>query len=314
MATHFDITDFRLFINIAETSSLTRGAERSFLSVPATSNRIKNLEDNLNMRLLERSSQGVTLTNAGRTYLQHARVILAQLEMLTGDLQQYAIGLKGQFRLLANTTAITEYLPPVVGEYLKTHPDVHIDMRERLSDDIVRSVRDGSADLGIVSGSVVTDGLQSVPLVSSRLMVIAPLGHPLLSKGEAFFKEVLQYAFVSLLEGSAIHVFLSRAASALHIPMTIRVQVASLDAIFRMVDAGAGIAVVPQACFSRLKGEQNIGSCKLLDPWAVRTFQLCAQDFAGLPVFAREFANSLIEYHRPAQLTALPPPEPLIKG
>ena len=47
MATHFDITDFRLFINIAETSSLTRGAERSFLSVPATSNRIKNLEDNL---------------------------------------------------------------------------------------------------------------------------------------------------------------------------------------------------------------------------------------------------------------------------
>jgi len=75
MATHFDITDFRLFINIAETSSLTRGAERSFLSVPATSNRIKNLEDNLGMRLLERSPQGVTLTNAGKTYLQHARVI-----------------------------------------------------------------------------------------------------------------------------------------------------------------------------------------------------------------------------------------------
>lgn len=90
MAMHFDITDFRLFINIAETSSLTRGAERSFLSVPATSNRIKNLEDNLGMRLLERSPQGVTLTNAGKTYLQHARIILSQLEMLTGDLQQYA--------------------------------------------------------------------------------------------------------------------------------------------------------------------------------------------------------------------------------
>lgn len=304
MATHFDITDFRLFINIAETSSLTRGAERSFLSVPATSNRIKNLEDNLGMRLLERSPQGVTLTNAGKTYLQHARLILAQLALLTGDLQEYAIGLKGQLRLLANTTAITEYLPPVVGEYLKTHPDVHIDMRERLSDDIVRSIRDGAADLGIVSGSVVTEGLQSVPLVSSRLMVIAPLGHPILANGEVFFKEALQYAFVSLLEGSAIHVFLSRAAAALHTPLTIRVQVASSDAIFRMVEAGAGIAIVPQAGFTRLKGQQNIGSCTLLDPWAVRTFQLCAQDFDGLSSFARDFANSLIEWCHASEAAA----------
>jgi DNA-binding transcriptional LysR family regulator len=223
-------------------------------------------------------------------------VILAQLALLTGDLQEYAIGLKGQLRLLANTTAITEYLPPVVGEYLKTHPDVHIDMRERLSDDIVRSIRDGGADLGIVSGSVVTDGLQSVPLVSSRLMVIAPLGHPILANNEVFFKEALQYAFVSLLEGSAIHVFLSRAAAALHTPLTIRVQVASSDAIFRMVEAGAGIAIVPQAGFTRLKGQQNIGSCALLDPWAVRTFQLCAQDFDGLSSFARDFANSLIDW------------------
>lgn len=298
MAIHFDITDFRLFINIAETSSLTRGAERSFLSVPATSNRIKNLEDNLGVRLLERSSQGVSLTNAGKTYLQHARVILAQLELLTGDLQQYTEGLKGQLRLLANTTAITEYLPPVVGEYLQTHPDVHIDMRERLSDDIVRAIRDGSADLGVVSGSVVTEGLQSVNLVSSRLVVIAPLGHPVLANGEVFFKEALQHAFVSLLEGSAIHVFLSRAAAALHTPMTIRVQVASSDAIFRMVEAGAGIAVVPLAGFARLKGSANIGSCTLLDPWAVRTFQLCAQDFDGLSSFARDFANNLVDWCR----------------
>ncbi|WP_110950602.1 LysR family transcriptional regulator [Pseudomonas bohemica] len=306
MAMHFDITDFRLFINIAETSSLTRGAERSFLSVPATSNRIKNLEDNLGMRLLERSPQGVTLTNAGRTYLQHARSVLAQLELLTGDLQEYAIGLKGRLRLLANTTAITEYLPSVVGEYLTTHPDVHIDMRERLSDDIVRSIRDGGADLGIVSGTVMTDGLQSVPLVSSRLLLIAPLGHPVLANGGVFFKEALQYAFVSLLEGSAIHVFLSRAAAALHTPLTIRVQVASTDAILRMVAAGAGIAIVPQAGFSRLKGQQKIGSCTLLDPWAVRTFQLCAQDFDGLSSFARDFANSLIDWCRTSAQTSQP--------
>ncbi|NML34155.1 LysR family transcriptional regulator [Paraburkholderia antibiotica] len=295
MAVSFDITDFRLFVNIAETRSLTRGAERSFLSVPAVSNRIKNLEDTLGIRLLERSPQGVALTDAGQVYLQHARVVLSELEKLTGDLQQFAPGLTGHLRLVANTTAVTEYLPPVIGDYLSAHPDIHIDVRERLSDDIVRIVREGAADLGIISGNVATDGLQAVPFVSSTLVLIAPLGHPLLEHAEVSFEESLAYSFVALMEGSAIQIFLNRAASVVHKPMTIRVHVASYDAICRMVGAGAGIAIVPKAAFVRLKGDQPIGSCALRDPWALRTFQVCARDLDGLSAFAREFAHRLIE-------------------
>lgn len=298
MAQHFDITDFRVFINVVETSSLTKGAERSFLSVPATSTRIKNLEDNLGVSLLKRSPQGVSLTDAGKIYLQHARLILTQLESLTGELHQFTQGLTGHLRIAANTTAVTEYLPPVVGAYLKTHPDVHIEMRERLSDDIVRLVRDGSADLGVLSGNVVTEGLQSLPLVSSRLTLIAPLHHPILETPQVMFRDSLSYPYVMLLEGSAIDIFLNRAASVLHIPMTVRVQVASYDAMFRMVEAGAGIAVVPQAACDRLKGDKAIGNCELLDPWSLRTFQLCAQDFDALSIFARDFSDSLIDYYR----------------
>ena len=83
---------------------------------------------------------------------------------------------------MGNTTAITEYLPPVIGDYLATHPDVRIDVRERLSDDIVRVVREGGADLGIISGNVPTAGLQAVPFVKSALILVAPLGHPLLAR------------------------------------------------------------------------------------------------------------------------------------
>lgn len=298
MPQHFDITDFRVFINVVETSSLTKGAERSFLSVPATSNRIKNLEDNLGVGLLKRSPQGVSLTDAGKIYLQHARIILSQLESLTGDLQQFTKGLTGNLRIAANTTAVTEYLPPVVGAYLKTHPDVHIEMRERLSDDVVRAVRDGSADLGIVSGTIVTEGLQSVPLVSSHLTLIAPLDHPILQSPKVLFRDSLAYPYVSLLEGSAIDIFLNRAAAALHIPMSIRVQVASYDAMFRLVEAGAGIAVVPQAACDRLKADKQIGFCELLDPWSLRTFQLCALDFDALSVFARDFSDNLLNHYR----------------
>lgn len=294
MPVPFDITDFRLFVNVAETRSLTRGAERSFLSVPAVSNRIKNLEDTLGVRLLERSPQGVTLTAAGEVYLQHARVVLTELERLTGNLQPFTAGLSGQLKLVANTTAITEYLPPVIGDYLATHPDVRIEVRERLSDDIVRLVREGGTDLGIISGNIPTSGLQAIPFVKSSLILVAPLGHPLLAQRDICFEQALDHAFVALLEGSAFQMFMTRAAGALHKPMTIRVHVASHDATCRMVAAGAGVAIMPKAAFTRLKGDQQIGSCNLRDDWAVRTFQVCARDLDGLSSFAREFANLLI--------------------
>ncbi len=294
MPVPFDITDFRLFVNVAETRSLTRGAERSFLSVPAVSNRIRNLEDTLGVRLLERSPQGVTLTAAGEVYLQHARVVLTELERLTGNLQPFTAGLSGQLKLVANTTAITEYLPPVIGDYLATHPDVRIEVRERLSDDIVRLVREGGTDLGIISGNIPTSGLQAVPFVKSSLILVAPLGHPLLAQRDIWFEQALDHAFVALLEGSAFQMFMTRAAGALHKPMTIRVHVASHDATCRMVAAGAGVAIMPKAAFTRLKGDQQIGSCNLRDDWAVRTFQVCARDLDGLSSFAREFANLLI--------------------
>jgi DNA-binding transcriptional LysR family regulator len=298
MRLHFDLADFRLFANIAEEKNLTRGAARTFLSVPAASNRIKHLEEMLGVKLFDRSPQGLHLTKAGETYLQHARIVLSQLELLTGDLQVYTEGLTGQLRLLANSTAITEYLPTVVASYLHTHPDVHIDVRERMSDEIVRGVREGAADLGIISGSVPTDGLQSVPFVSSRLVLIAPLQHSILQEGVVAFRDALDYVMVSLLESSAAHAFLARAAAAIHKPMSIRVQVASYDATFRMVEAGAGIAIVPQACCDRLRDRFAIGLTALSDPWAIRTFQICAQDFQGLSSFAQDFATSVIDSYR----------------
>ncbi|OWW18120.1 hypothetical protein AYR66_02780 [Noviherbaspirillum denitrificans] len=92
MAIHFDLTDVRLFVNIAETNSLTKGAERTHMSLPSASNRIKNIEDNLGIKLLFRTSQGVTLSPPGQTYLHHARLVLAQLERCRGDLQDYSMG------------------------------------------------------------------------------------------------------------------------------------------------------------------------------------------------------------------------------
>jgi len=161
MSVHFDLVDLRLMVRVAEANSLTKGAEASHISLPAASTRIKNLEESIGAKLLNRHSQGVTLTPPGQAFVHRARLVLGQIEHLRGDLQEYASGIKGHLRVYANTTALGEFLPEVLKRYLATHPDVNIDLQEKLSNEIVRAVIDGKTDIGIVAGSVRTESLQT---------------------------------------------------------------------------------------------------------------------------------------------------------
>ena len=91
----FDLVDLRLFLNIAESNSLTGGAARSCLSLSAASGRVKALERTLGSQLPLRGKSGVTLTPSGQALLYHARLIARQLDRLTGDLHEFAQGIRG---------------------------------------------------------------------------------------------------------------------------------------------------------------------------------------------------------------------------
>src|SRR5436190_11835763 len=104
---HFDLLDLRLFVYVAEESNLRKGAERACISLAAASTRIKQLEDNIGAKLFYRKPQGVELNPAGEAMLHHARLVLQQVEHLKVDLREYASGIKGHVRILANTTSIS---------------------------------------------------------------------------------------------------------------------------------------------------------------------------------------------------------------
>ena len=127
---------------------MTRAAVRAYMSLPAASVRIKNLEDMIGARLINRDNAGIRLSPPGQALLRHARLVLAQLENLRGDMQEYVQGIKSHVRILANTTATAEFLPAVLRSFLVSHPDVNIDLREHLSNDVVRAVSEGGADIG----------------------------------------------------------------------------------------------------------------------------------------------------------------------
>ncbi len=294
MANHFDLTDLQLIVNIGDASSLTRGAEKSHLSLPAASNRVKNLEDHFGTRLFHRNSQGVTLTPSGEAFLRHARLVLRQIDHLRGDIHEYARGIKGQVRMVANTTAMTEFMPAVLSRYLASHPDVTVELRERLSYLVVKAVSDGSADIGIVAGRPAASELEYLPYREDRLVLVTPCEHPLSDLKEVAFANTLSYEYVGLSEWSAIHAFLIQAADNLGHPFRFRVEVGSFEAVCRMIEAGVGIGVVPERAAQRYAQRLNIKLVRLSDEWAERKLHICVRQLEQLPGFARELVSTLI--------------------
>ena len=295
MPMHFDLVDLRLMVNIADANSMTRGAELSFISLPAASTRIKNLEESIGTKLLYRNSQGVTLTPPGQALVSHARTVLGQIEHLRGDMQEYVRGIKGHVRVFANTTSLGEFLPRVLGNYLQRNPDVNIDLRERLSHDIVRAVTEGQTDIGIVAGLVRTENLQTLPYRQDTLVLVVPRNHPLAQTSEIAFADTLDLDHVGLHESSAIHAFLRHACDQLHKPLKQRIQVSNFEAACRMIEAGVGVGVLPQSAASRHAQSMEIALVRLSDPWAVRDMQICVRSLEGLPSFARELVELLVQ-------------------
>lgn len=291
---HFDLVDLRLMVHVADTNSMTRGSELSFISLPAASTRIKNLEESIGTKLLYRTSQGVTLTPPGQAFVIHARAVLGQIEHLRGDMQEYVRGIKGHVRVFANTTSLGEFLPPVLRHFLRRHPDVNIDLRERLSHDIVRAVTEGQTDIGIVAELERTESLETLPYRRDRLVLVVPQGHALDGQAQVDFVDTLELDYVGLHESSAIHAFLRQASDQHHRPIKQRIQVGNFEAACRMIEAGVGVGVMPESAASRHAQSMGIAIAPLSDAWSVREMQICVRSLEALPAFAKELVELLV--------------------
>ncbi|WP_223450577.1 MULTISPECIES: LysR substrate-binding domain-containing protein [unclassified Pseudomonas] len=299
---HFDLTDLRLYLNILDTGNITAGAARSHLSLAAASARIRAMEASLGIDFLERGRRGVTPTSAGKALAQHARLLLQHADRMQQDLAEYAKGVKGQVRLLCNTTAITEYLPEVLADFLCRHPNLDIDLQELPSLRIVHALHQGAADLGIVSDAVDTHALETQPFRNDPLVLIMPLGHPLADGATPSFSETLHHDYVGLSANSALAVYLEEQALHTGTRMQIRIRAEGFDGVIRMVARGAGLAIVPLAAIERRAVDQPFKYVALQEAWAQRKLLLCARSFAGLPGYARALLDALCAANRAGSL------------
>lgn len=298
MAARFDLVDLQLFIAIAETRSITAGAGRAHLALASASERIKGLEAALGVTLLKRGRRGVELTSAGESLLDHARIVMHNVEALRGDLATFASGGRASVHLLANTSGISEYLPRTLAPFLAGHPRISIDVEERESGEIVRAIASGVADLGLAAEHLLPEGMERIPFREDRLVLAVPQKDELAGRRQVDFSEVVQRDFVGLVVSSALHAHVAGHAAKLGVRLRFRARLNNFDAIGQMVAAGIGIAVVPEIAARRCARSMKIAVVRIRDSWAGRRLAICARSFKALPKPAQQLVAHLRETAR----------------
>lgn len=282
-----DPFDLQLFATVVAQGSITAAAQALHLSLAAASTRIKALEHRVGAQLLQRAKAGTAPTDAGRALARQAHRVLAELDALHLAMAAYGQGLRGTLRLLCNTSAMAEALPPRLGRFLAAHPELDLALEERPSDAVLDGLRRGVAEVGIVADHVDTTGLVVQPWVDDELVALLPAGpargRPPARPQPLSFVQLLDRPFVGLPASSGLSRFLAhQAARSGRVPQH-RVRVSSFDAVARLVAAGVGVAVMPRLA-ARCWQAAPLCIVPLQESWARRQLLICSTAQAqGLP-------------------------------
>jgi len=270
----FDFTDLRLFLAVADAGSITHGASAVGLSLAAASDRLREMEITGQVKLMERGRRGVALTEAGEALSHHAREILNRASVMRGDMARHAKGIRATIRLHANTAAIAEVLPARLIPWVAMHQQVDIDLQERQSHEIARSVAAGFADIGVLSDAAATDGLRLRPFTVSRLVMVSAQSHWLAQEKDVPFYKVADEYFMGL-ENGALQDHIDLQADRLAVKLRYRIRLRTFESICSAAAAGIGVAVVPETIARRCRRSDALAITPLVDSWAKRYLSVC---------------------------------------
>lgn len=292
----FDPVTLRLFVAVCEERNIARAAEREAIVASAVSKRIAAIEAETGAPLLVRGRRGIEPTAAGQALLRQAREVLSTMARMHAELSDFATGAQGSVRILASPSVLAEDLAGDIGEFLKRHPQVRVSLDERVSPEIVRSVREGAADLGVLWDlpelSEMT-GLATVHYRRDQLCLAAPLGHPLARRKRIAFAEALPHVNVAVAPGGLMDRLLQREAARLGASLVHRIQVSSMDAAARIVAAGLGPAILPREAVQMHAASQALALVPLGDAWARRQFVVCLRADGSVSATARLLTEAL---------------------
>lgn len=250
-----DLRQLRYFAAIAQEQSFTKAAQKLHVSQPPLSQQLSNLEDELGVRLLIRTSRSVQLSEAGRVLLPHATAVLERLEQARLQVQRVAQGLEGCVTLGLTGSHFLGTLPRFIQKFRRERPQVDVALREMPPSDQLIGLRDRRLDLSLSRGKPLDPTFSANLLWRDASVVVLPPDHPLAGRKRLSLHELNSEDFVFFRLGSSIFVdSVYQACLFARFEPRIVQQVVEVPAVVNLVAAGLGISIVPESV-ARLRSD-----------------------------------------------------------
>ncbi|WP_433338734.1 LysR family transcriptional regulator [Spirillospora sp. CA-294931] len=249
-----DLRQLEYFVAVAEEGGFTRAAERVHISQSGVSAQIRRLERELGAELFDRSARAATLTVAGKAALEHARAALAAAGAVGQAVGEVTGLIRGRLAVGMVTGCTVTPLFEALAALHRAHPGVELALLEDGSDRLVRDVREGVLDLALVGAAAVPEGLESLTIVSERLVAAVPGGHPLAGRRRVALRDLEPYPVVCMPPGTGLRTVFDRACAARDAHPVIALQASAPDAIADLAERGLGTAILSESMAAHYAG------------------------------------------------------------
>ena len=239
------LKQIRAFVCVAQAGSFTTAASQLHLTQSAVSVLISELEAEFGLRLFDRTTRLVQLTDAGRDFYPVAEKILADLHNALLSSKELVAKKRGRVSIAATPLMASILLPKVIGEYTAMYPNISVTLQDSLAGLIQQKVRDGTADFGIGTFERAGRELIAEPFMADTLVLACPAGHPLAGKASVTWRALAGHPFISLTRDNSVGQLIRKCLADAGVEVHSAYEVSYLSTVVGMVDAGLGVAVLP---------------------------------------------------------------------
>lgn len=238
---------FQAMVAIAEEGSFSAAASRIFLSQPALSALVKQLEEALELKLFHRTTRSVELTPAGQELLQTARRVLGEIDEGLGQLRDYAACRRGRVTVAALPSLASGLLAEAISTFRVEHPNIRIVIRDGVADVVVQAVKTGEADFALGFAVPGEDELVGTDLLMDSLVAIAPAGKFDGARKRMNWSELADHPIVAMARGTSIRRLTDYAFAQLELDPVPAYEVSYMSTAVALVANGEGLAVLPSS-------------------------------------------------------------------
>jgi len=257
---------YRTFYWVARERNLSRAAERLFVTQPSVSHAIRQLEEQLGVNLFHRGPRGVTLTEEGQLLFDHVEQAFQALESAERMIGDQSRLLRGELRIGGSDSLIKHYLLPSLSRFCSDYPGIHLNLVNGTTAEIIRQVKEGRIDFGIVRLPVEDRTLTALEAITVQDCFVAGPKYAHLAEKPIALAELARYPLILFSRTSTSSRFIQEFAASHGVVLEPEIELASVDLLIAFAKAGLGISFVTRQFAQDELDAGNLVEVKLKEP------------------------------------------------